>query len=64
MLAGVGAGLYRDMDEAYQRVKKSGKVYHPNQALTGQYARLFGIYKDLYPALKHINHRLFDRFKG
>ncbi|MCF7973925.1 MAG: hypothetical protein K9N55_08925 [Phycisphaerae bacterium] len=64
MLAGVGVGLYRDMDEAYQRVRKSGKVYYPNKALTEQYTKLFGIYKDLYPALKNINHTLFDQFKG
>ncbi|MCP4451343.1 MAG: hypothetical protein GY809_07775, partial [Planctomycetes bacterium] len=64
MLAGVGVGLYRDMDEAYERVKKSGKVYQPNKNLTKQYARLFEIYKAMYPALKHLNHTIFDTFKG
>jgi xylulokinase len=64
MLAGVGVGLYRDMDEAYDRVKKSGKVYQPNKDLTKQYARLFKIYKSMYPALMNLNHTIFGQFKG
>jgi xylulokinase len=64
MLAGVGVGLYKDIDEAYERVKKSGKVYQPNKDLTKQYRRLFKIYKDIYPALINLNHTIFDEFKG
>jgi len=64
MLAGVGVGLYRDMDEAYERVKKPGKVYEPNRDLTKQYAKLFELHKAVYPALKDLNHTLFDTFKG
>ncbi len=64
MLAGVGVGLYKDIDEAYDRVKKSGKQYQPNKDLTKQYAKLFKIHKAIYPALKHINHTIFDTFKG
>lgn len=63
MLAGIGVGLYKDIDEAYERVKKSGKVYKPNKDLTKEYAELFKIHKEVYPALKHLNHTIFDRFK-
>jgi xylulokinase len=64
MLAGVGVGLYRNIDEAYDRVKTSGRVYEPNRALTREYAKLFELHKTIYPALKDIHHTLFDRFKG
>jgi xylulokinase len=64
MLAGVGMGLYRDMDEAYERVRKPGRIYEPNRDLTKQYAKLFELHKAVYPALKDLNHTIFDTFKG
>ena len=64
MLAGIGIGLYKDLDQAYDRVKKRIKVYTPNLELTKKYESLFEIYKNIYPALKPVNNSLFDRFKG
>lgn len=64
MLAGIGAGLYDDLDDAYARVMKPSKTYTPDLAQTQQYAELFKIYKDIYPSLKPISHDLFSRFKG
>lgn len=64
MLAGIGVGLYKDIDEAYDRVKKSGRIYKPNQDLTKQYAELFKIHKEIYPSLKNLNHTIFGQFKG
>jgi len=64
MLAGLGQGLYGSLDEAYERVKKPGKTYEPDRALTEQYASLFKVYKDVYPGLKSVSHALFDQFKG
>ncbi len=64
MLAGVGVGLYRDIDEAYERVKRSGTVYEPNLDLTRQYAKLFELHKAIYPALQDLNHTIFDTFKA
>ncbi|MDP6524314.1 MAG: FGGY family carbohydrate kinase [Kiritimatiellia bacterium] len=64
MLAGIGIGLYKDVDEAYERVKRPGKVIEPNKELTAQYAELFKIHKDIYPALKDLNHGIFSKFKG
>ena len=64
MLAGLGLGLYRDLDEAYERVRRPGRTYAPDGSLTDFYRRSFGIYKDIYPALKPLSHRIFEAFKG
>ena len=64
MLAGIGVGLYKDIDEAYERVKKPGKTYKPDTDLTEQYAELFKIHKEVYPALKNLNHTIFDKYQG
>jgi len=64
MLAGVGIGLYESIDHAYEMVKDSSKVYTPNLRLTAEYADLYKIYKELYPAVKPLSHKLFNRFKG
>ena len=64
MLAGAAISLYKNLDEAYERVKKPGKVYKPDLELNAKYESLFKIYKSIYPALKPISNALFDRFKG
>lgn len=58
ILAGIGAGLYRDEQEAFERVDRQGRVYEPQRQLSARYAEWFQIYKQLYPALKPISHRL------
>ncbi len=59
ILAGIGAGLYRDEHDAFRRVYRPGKTYQPNPELASRYAQWFPIYRQLYPALKDVNHRLF-----
>jgi xylulokinase len=61
ILAGIGLGLYRDEQDAYERVYKAGKTYHPDMDLHARYAEGFQIYKKLYSGLAPIHHRLFDR---
>ena len=58
ILAGIGMGLYQDEEDAYGRVYKPGKTYEPDPELSKQYAEWFKIYKQLYPALREINHQL------
>jgi xylulokinase len=62
ILAGIGVGLYRDEQDAFERVYKPGRTYHPDPDLAAKYARWFPIYKELYPSIKSISHRLFDSF--
>jgi xylulokinase len=63
MLAGVGDGVYKNLEEAAQRVKKPGKLYEPNQKVTSLYSEIFGLYKEIYPALQGINSRIYNRFR-
>ncbi|MCF7673897.1 MAG: hypothetical protein K9M97_01025 [Akkermansiaceae bacterium] len=58
MLAGVALGIWRDLDEAAERVKGSTRIYHPNPTLTARYEPLFEIYRSLAPALRPANHAL------
>jgi xylulokinase len=62
ILAGIGVGLYKDEQDAFERVRKPGKTYQPDLRLTSQYAEWFQVYKQLYPILKPVSHQLFDRF--
>lgn len=63
MLAGVGYGLFGDLDEAVTRVQKPGKRYDPNNKLRSIYTDLFEIYRDIYPALAKVNARIYNRFR-
>jgi len=58
ILAGIGVGLYKDADEAFERVRKPGKTYEPDLELSKQYAEWFEIYRQLYPAIGPISHQL------
>jgi len=60
VLAGIGVGLYRDEEDALQRVYRPGKTYEPDPALAPRYAEWFQTYKQLYPALAPVSHRLSD----
>jgi xylulokinase len=64
LLVGLGLKLYTDADEAFARVQRSGKVYQPQKKLTQQYQQNFALYKQVYPALKPVNHGLFERFRS
>jgi xylulokinase len=58
ILAGIGVGLYRDEQDAFQQVYRPGRVYEPDLGLTEQYGARFAVFERLYPALKDINSRL------
>ena len=64
MIAGLGVGLYSNLDDAYKLVKKPGTCYQPNAALTGRYENLYRTYREIYPSLKSVSRALFNRFKG
>ncbi|OHB80116.1 MAG: hypothetical protein A2V98_06115 [Planctomycetes bacterium RBG_16_64_12] len=58
ILAGIGVGLYRDEQDAFQHVYRPGKTYEPDPELSARYAEWFQVYRQLYPSLKPIHHRL------
>lgn len=58
ILAGIGVGLYADVQEAYERVHKPGKVYEPDLKLTEKYHQWFETFEGIYPSLKDLNSRM------
>jgi xylulokinase len=53
-LAGIGVGLYRDEQDAFERVHRPGRVLEPDLRLTAQYQERFDIFQRLHPVLKEI----------
>jgi xylulokinase len=64
ILSGIGVGLYRDEQDAFERVYKPGKTYLPDPLLSPKYCEWYSIYKQLYPALKQVNHQLYEQFRA
>ncbi len=48
ILAGIGNGIYRDEEDAFQRVCRSTTVYEPNLELTAFYRERLEVYRELY----------------
>lgn len=60
MLAAIGWGLYPDYASAIESMTGAAQRVLPDGQLSTRYARLFGIYRELYPAMKDILHKLHD----
>ena len=58
LLAGGAIGVYDDLEEAVKKIIKPRKVFYPDDKHKEDYQNTYNIYKDLYPNLKDINHRL------
>ena len=63
ILAGIGVGLYKDEQDAFERVYKQGKIYLPDPKLVAKYAEWYQIYKQLYPVLAPVSHQLHEQFR-
>jgi xylulokinase len=63
ILAGIGIGLYKNEQDAFERVYRPGKSYRPDPQVAPKYTQWYPIYKQLYPSLKPVNHRLYDQFR-
>ena len=63
-IAGMSAAQIMQDNNLLEYVQRSGKVYQPQEALTQQYQQNFALYKQIYPALKPVNHDLFARFRS
>ena len=58
ILAGIGVGIYKNEQDAYDQVYKPGKVYEPDGKLNSQYAKWFKAFEKIYPALKNIRSKV------
>ncbi|MBE3068658.1 MAG: hypothetical protein IMZ66_00320 [Planctomycetes bacterium] len=61
ILAGIGVGVYRDAEDAYDRVHRPGRVYEPDARLAPVYAAGFDVYRRMYPALREIHGKMAGR---
>jgi xylulokinase len=52
ILAAVGAGLYKNCEEAARAMVRRAEEFRPCANYASSYARLFAVYSQLYPALK------------
>jgi xylulokinase len=63
ILAGIGVGLYRAEQDAFERIYKPGITYQPDPRLAPNYAEWYQIYKQLYPILAPVSHQLYEQFR-
>lgn len=58
ILAGIGVGLYRDEEHAFERVGRAGRTFQPDPQAVQLYERRFDTYRQLYPALRGVHRSL------
>ena len=58
LLAGIGAGVYRNVEEAVQRTFRVGKTVAPRREMKDTYDRLYASYRMLSDTLYPINKAL------
>ncbi len=58
ILAGVAIGEYKSIDEAVGAVVKEKETFYPQKDKVKIYEERFQIYRDIYPTLRNLNHRI------
>jgi xylulokinase len=58
LLAGAGAGLFASVPEAAQRFLRLTRTYTPDPARHADYTRQYELYREVYPAVSPITHKL------
>ena len=58
MLAGVQAGEYASVGEAVAAQVREREFFEPRPAQQAKYETLFGVYRDLWPAVSDVVHRI------
>ena len=58
LLAGVGAGVFTDVNDAVERCVAVASITQPDAASSARYDTVYAIYHDTYAALRDTMHRL------
>ena len=58
ILAGIGVGVYRDEQDADDRVHRPGRLYEPDPPTHARYREWFAVFEALYPALQQVQAKL------
>jgi xylulokinase len=60
LLAGVGVGAWADVDSACRATVRQTGSTQPRPDKVAYYDRVYALYRELYPALKDVSHRLSE----
>ena len=58
ILAGYGAGVFKSIEDSSLQKAKVEKTYTPQENKVPKYTKKYEIFKEIYPALKQINHKI------
>jgi xylulokinase len=58
MLAGVGAGIYPDLESAVEQACRTVRTFEPDNEKKSTYDHIYDIYRDVYQAIINISGRL------
>jgi xylulokinase len=58
MLAGMAVGEFRSLGEATEALVRVTATFEPRPAEAARYDEIYALYRDLYPALRDLVHRL------
>lgn len=61
MLAAIGDGTYRDIEEASDIVTVNNQILTPDEKLAGHYDRYYELYQEGYQRLEEFNVKIFDQ---
>lgn len=62
MLAGVGTGVYKDVEESVKKIYRAKSKYLPQEDIVREYTRLYEIWRELYPNLESLLHLVSGSF--
>ena len=55
ILAGVGAGIYRDVNEAYSALDRELMEYAPDMEMHALYNKRYELFSQIYPSLRALH---------
>jgi len=58
MLAGVGTKIYKDIEESVEKTYRVERTYLPQKEIERQYTKLYKIWREIYPTLKNLLHKI------
>jgi xylulokinase len=63
LLAGKAVGKYKDLTSDINEIVRINRVFEPDISRHHQYADMYHSYKEIYPAIRELNHNLARRQK-
>jgi xylulokinase len=58
LVAGIGVGLYMNEQEAFDKIYRPGRIYHPQPAMAAHYVKSFKVFEEIYSSLRNLHDQL------